>query len=68
MCLRDEIAMAIAEVEVAVNILNNCAEDLTDSAIFRLSSAEARLNALLARAKGLTIKHPKTYASMNKRV
>lgn len=52
MCLRDEIALAIAEVEVAVNILNNCAEDLTDSAIFRLSSAEARLNALLAIAKG----------------
>ena len=51
MCLRDEIAMAIAEVEVAVNILNNCAEDLTDSAIFRLSSAEARVNALLSRAK-----------------
>ena len=52
MCLRDEITMAIAEVEVAVNILNNCAEDLTDSAIFRLSSAEVRLNTLLARAKG----------------
>ena len=51
MCLRDEIAQAVEEVEVAVNILNNCDEDLTDSAIFRLSAAEAKLNALLARAK-----------------
>lgn len=51
MCLKDEIAIAVNEVEIAVNILNNCEKDLTDSAIFRLSAAEARLNALLKRAK-----------------
>ena len=42
---------ALEAVEVARNQLNNCDSDMLESAIFRLSSAESKLNALLARRK-----------------
>jgi hypothetical protein len=42
---------ALDAVVVARNQLNNCDEDMLDSAIFNLSSAEAKLNALIARRR-----------------
>ena len=42
---------ALESVEIARNQLNNCDSDMLESAIFRLSSAESRLNALLARRR-----------------
>ena len=47
----DVINGAIEAVEIARNQLNNCDGDMLDSAILSLSSAEARLNALIARKK-----------------
>ena len=42
---------ALSAVEIARNQLDNCDEDMLDSAIFNLSSAEAKLNALIARRR-----------------
>lgn len=41
----------LSAVEIARNQLDNCDEDMLDSAIFNLSSAEAKLNALIARRR-----------------
>lgn len=45
------IAEAVKDVEIATNQLNNCSEDFEEAAIFRLASAESKLNALIRRAK-----------------
>ena len=42
---------ALEAVEVARSECNNCDSDMLESAIFKLSSAESKLNALLARRK-----------------
>ena len=42
---------ALEAVEIARNQLNNCDSDMLESAIFKLSSAESKLNALLARRR-----------------
>ena len=42
---------ALESVEIARNQLNNCDSDMLESAIFKLSSAESKLNALLARRR-----------------
>ena len=44
---------ALESVEIARNQLNNCDNDMLESAIFKLSSAESKLNALLARRKAV---------------
>lgn len=47
----DTINRALEAVEIARNQLNNCDGDMLESAILKLSSAESKLNALIARKK-----------------